>query len=324
MAGDKREVVINAALGVVSILISALLIIVFSQRSIRYEREATDRSYDYARDAERQIAVHCRASIAADRANCVNKAVQTAREYQREEQDLAAQKVSAWWTKIMGAAAVAGVILSAFGVFLVWRTFRAAREGNAISREAMMAENRAWIEIVPTFQFGDFRYLEEQSEFRLKAVFTVKNIGETVALNVGFMIDLIPDPSWFHETNAVADFTERLLKHSITVDAVPLFPEREATNDWDIGIAADKIRLPQEDFPETEDIRETFFAAFCVGVRYNTIFDREGDPPHITTEVGSIRRMHDGRPSLAIIGRKTVASAEVGVMRVFRNLTKVT
>jgi hypothetical protein len=292
-----------------------------SRETARDQMEATHASRDYAQNAQAEISKRCARLPPLAAAQCGGEATKASRDSENREQDLEAQRDMARWTRVTGWAALFGVALSAVGVGLVFVTFRATREANEISRQAMMAENRAWIEIVPTFQFGDFRYSEEQREFRLKAVFTVKNIGETVALNVGFTIELIPDPSWFHDTNAVEEFNERLLKHPTTINAFPLFPEREATNEWDIGIAADKIRLPDVDEP---DVREAFFPAFCVGVRYNTIFDREGDPPHITTEVGSMRRLHDGRPSLAIVGRKTVPSAEVGVMRVFRNLTKVT
>ena len=286
-----------------------------------YQQETHERADNYAARARVAVEASCRPLPAVEELDCIRKENKTAREGAYNENDLKAQLVTSVWTKQMGIAAIVAMAFGVLGVGLVFVTFHSTREANAISREAMMAENRAWIEIVPTFQFGDLKYLETERVFQIKTVFTVKNIGETVARNVGVLIELIRDPSWFNETDDVQEFNERLLKQSTTFNVFPLFPEREATNDWTIQIDADKIRLPHDDIPGA---RESFFTAFCVGVRYNTIFDREDDPPHITTEIGSIRRLHEGKPSLAIVGRATVPSAEVGVMRVFRNLTRVT
>lgn len=142
MAKDNRDVVVNALLGALAIVISAALITGLSWQSRGYEDAAAQRAYQYARNAEQQISADCRRSVTRDRANCVEEAKQAAREYQRKEYDLAAQWVTAWWTKVTGAAAVFGVVLSAFGVFLVWRTFRASMAANKISEEVAVNDTR--------------------------------------------------------------------------------------------------------------------------------------------------------------------------------------
>lgn len=314
-----RDNVINAIVGAIAIIVSAAAIWALSLKSTGYEREAVDRSYNYARNTPSQISRDCRGSVGVDPLKCIDQTIDTARENQRKEQNLAAQQVTAWWTAVMGGAAVFGVILSAFGVFLVYRTFRATREGNEISRQAMMAENRAWVEICPDFTKGDLVYTET-GEFRLNTKFTYKNIGKTVALNVGFSIDLIQDPSFFPKTTMVDDFKKRLLSPSRRVDTWPVFPGREMTKEWEVGRIADELRLE----PLDDAGHEPFFPALCMGVRYNTIFDKEGDPPHITVEVASLRYIKDGVPAYVIGERKTVPSKDLAITRLILNLTEVT
>ena len=150
--------------GAIIVALAASSIGLFYQAG--YEKDAANSTREYARYAEQKVAQSCRGVPAIQMVSCfANARIEgqlQKRDQQRDQADLIAQRKSALWTTIMGVAALIGMALSAAGVFLVWRTFSAAREGNAISREAMMAENRAWIEIVPTFQCGDFRYLEEQ------------------------------------------------------------------------------------------------------------------------------------------------------------------
>ena len=99
-----------------------------------YEREATDRSRVYADNAEYQITHTCRAKALAEQPDCIRDTQQAKRENQRDEQDLAAQKISAWWTRVMGAAALVGMGISIVGVYLIWTTFRETKESNVIAK----------------------------------------------------------------------------------------------------------------------------------------------------------------------------------------------
>ncbi|MFA6123960.1 MAG: hypothetical protein WCS75_05980 [Sphingomonas sp.] len=100
-----------------------------------YERRATDASEYYARQAEREISQACPRLALKLQKDCVSKAEASARENQRSEQDLAAQKVTAWWTQIMGGAALIGMALSAIGVALVWTTFREQRRATNLAHD---------------------------------------------------------------------------------------------------------------------------------------------------------------------------------------------
>jgi hypothetical protein len=116
-----------------------------SSVSDSYEHSAADASTHYAENAEKLIGYACRPLTAAEKQKCIDQAEQFARENQRIEQDLAAQKVTAWWTKIMGIAALIGMGLSAVGVWLVKTTFDETRKSNAIAQRALLIENRPWL-----------------------------------------------------------------------------------------------------------------------------------------------------------------------------------
>jgi hypothetical protein len=287
----------------------------------RYKEISSYRADHYAQDADEAVKNACISLSGRDKAVCLQEKGAEARlqkhDNERNEADLVAQRKSALWTSIMGFAALIGMGLSAIGVYLVWTTFRATRQANEIAREAMTADNRAWVEIVPNYTFGDLRY--EGEEFRLNTKFSVKNIGKSVALHVGYSIDLIPDPLVFPQSKAVAEFKERLISQSKTIDTWPLFPARELAKEWDIGRRADELALDEEG-----PAADAFLPAICIGVRYNTIFDREGDPPHITVEVAAIRRVENGQPAYSINGRANVPRQKLALVRSMINLTDVT
>lgn len=305
-------------LAAAALIFVAGLVVYRGLESQRADEIQTAKSANAAREhAGKQVERYC-VPLPPDAENdCRREVEDSYRDYYKESRDLEAQRETATWTALMGAAALIGMAVSIIGVGLVFITFRATLEGNEIAREAMMAENRAWIEILPNFTLGDLRY--EGEEFRLDTKFSVKNIGKTVALHVGFNIDLIPDPQMFPHSKAVEAFKERLISHSKNIDTWPVFPNRELEKQWDIGRAADEMALENEgpgaDF---------FMPALCIGVRYNTIFDREGDPPHVTIEVASIRRVENGLPTYSIHGRNNLPANRLALLRSMINLTDVT
>jgi len=170
----RNDIAANLVLGALSVALLVLLLWQGFSESRKYEREAFDRSYQYARNAEREIAKRCVPPVTTDGPRCAEEAKEAAREYQRKEQDLAAQRVSAWWTSVMGAAAIFGAVLSALGVFLVWTTFRETRKANVIA----MADRRPALhpEAVNFRVEGD----------TIKAEIPLKNFGQSDAENVSF------------------------------------------------------------------------------------------------------------------------------------------
>src|SRR4051812_8088165 len=84
-----------------------------------YERAGTTASDHYRSDTQDKIR---KASVLApllERQKCLAQADHAARENERIEENLTAQKTSAWWTKLMGIAAWLGVFFSVLGVGLV-------------------------------------------------------------------------------------------------------------------------------------------------------------------------------------------------------------
>jgi hypothetical protein len=149
-----------------------------SWHSTSLENEAAQRTKIHGQNAENRIERVCISPLA--KPDCVEEARQAQRENEREEQDLAAQKVTAWWTKVMGIAALIGMALSAVGVWLVKTTFDETRKANDIARDA----NRPWVSI--TVVPKAFR-LRSKGFFEFDVI--LKNVGGSAAVNLNFVAD---------------------------------------------------------------------------------------------------------------------------------------
>ena len=117
-------------------------------KQIEYNRNANQYSAEYASHTYYPERYACLLLPLQNQSNCIAKATDAARNYDRAEQDLVAQKTSALWAFLMGSGAIVGLILSAIGIFLVWTTFNATKESNIIAREIGEAQTRAYIDVV--------------------------------------------------------------------------------------------------------------------------------------------------------------------------------
>ncbi len=113
---------------------------VLSWHSAAFENDAANRSDIHRQNANDRIVSICPAT--PTETDCISQAQQAARANERDEQDLAAQKVTAWWTKIMGISALIGMALSGVGVWWVKSTFDEARDSNKIAKRALELEHR--------------------------------------------------------------------------------------------------------------------------------------------------------------------------------------
>jgi hypothetical protein len=143
------------------------------------EQEATQRSEIYRQNAEDRIKRVCSSAFA--KPDCVGETRQAQRENERQEQDLAAQKVTAWWTRVMGVAALIGMALSAVGVWLVKTTFDETRRANTLAKKSQ----RAIISVKLDAKDVNSGYLV--------CALRAENIGGTPALEVGVEIELSKD-----------------------------------------------------------------------------------------------------------------------------------
>jgi hypothetical protein len=182
--GSKRssDGLISASIVAVALLAVAGLSIFWGySKQVEYYRNADQNSSEYTRNTYAPEADRCIILPRESQSDCIAEASNKERTYRRDEQDLAAQKTSAVWAYLMGSAALIGMILSAFGVFLVWRTFSATRESNLITREIGEAQVRAYIR-VSIQGIGDGAVIQNETcpAFELK----MDNVGQTPAYKV--------------------------------------------------------------------------------------------------------------------------------------------
>lgn len=154
------------------------------------EANASDRAEEYREDAERYVERRCLGLAVPAAEDCARQAYQAARENQRIEQDLAAQRGMAWWTQIMGVAALMAMAISTVGVWLVWTTFRetkrtadAAIQANDNARDALAhTKEMAEIELRPYLHVEEISFQAADSLEALRSVLVrVRNFGSTPA-----------------------------------------------------------------------------------------------------------------------------------------------
>jgi hypothetical protein len=171
------------------------------------EQYAAYRSDVHRQNAEYRIERVC--PTAPSKVDCINEARQTKRENQREEQDLAAQKVTAWWTQVMGIAALIGMGLSAVGVWLVKTTFDETRKSNAIAQRALLIENRPWLVVNSiNTESVDVVSIETADNVKIGIVvrfeYEFENIGKIPASH--FICQLVTRPSGLEGFEQIFDW----------------------------------------------------------------------------------------------------------------------
>lgn len=225
MPRSGRNVIVKIA-GLTGLSVAGFLVVssLLSQ-SVLLEQEATDRSKIYRQDAKNRVIGVCPTAIS--KPDCIKETNQSARENEREEQDLAAQKVTAWWTKVMGIAALIGMALSAVGVWLVKTTFDETRKSNEITK----ATQRAWLKaeikplsIAPT----------DTEEIEIWLEIIIKNEGQMAAQRISAAIRAMPQsfenrrPAELRKVRSIADVTNALPPNGVeTLRAKARFPASE-------------------------------------------------------------------------------------------------
>jgi hypothetical protein len=289
-----------------------------------YDAEANGYSRQYQAATEQRVSDCFRQrQPPSAAANCVEKAIDASHEEQRAEHNLDAQRQMAdwaWWLLIVTALQTP---ITLVGIVLLLRNIQQADAANEISRQAMTAENRAWIEI-EILSLGDLRYVEEN--FRLTVKFRFRNIGKSVALNVVPEATLIGEPTigerTIGETSTELDQILRRLKgRPSKLMAQNLFPGRESPEqEWDTTVKADDVQLVAGDHKS-----ELYPLCLVLGVQYNTIFDGPEDGGHQTIQLGYLRKLDDrGRPGLTVVGRNPILAEFLRLIQPYENLGVVT
>jgi hypothetical protein len=271
-----------------------------------FDAQAND--YVEARQLERSRSVSdCVAqnSTPPKTAACIEKSVRDERESRRAEADLAAQRSMADWAWWLLIVTMIQTPVTAAGVLLLLRNIQQSDAANEIARSAMTAENRAWVEVDPTIRFERLRFQGE--EIRLKVTFELKNVGNTVALNVSPFAKLICEPTiGAGGAERVEEMRLRLLEQPRKLLAINLFPGRTRRQEWDTSILIEEARLRAGD-----EECNLFPIALCVGAQYSTIFDQDSDSPHQTLEILSIRKIDAAGLPLVVVGTDDVPEQQL-------------
>lgn len=129
-------------------------------------------------------------------------------------EDLIAQRVMAWWTRIMGFAAAIGIFLGSVSIWLIWRTWdetrRAANAGfaaNEIARESARRQSRAYLNVSEILvQEPDSWPPDELDETKIhwssRIAIKFTNNGQTPAEVCGFYVTVL----WHIPPDAITMF----------------------------------------------------------------------------------------------------------------------
>jgi hypothetical protein len=177
---------------VISVIIAALFIIWGRLESAEYQREADYKTAEYSAYTYEKVGQSCLRLSSPDKVECLAQARHERRAYERNEQDLVAQRQSALWAYIMGAAAVIGMGLSVIGVFLVWTTFNETRRANEIASRVSAADLRPYLFVdkVTLDGLDDIGEVDEHGGFDRngpaigKVTIYFRNFGKVPARNI--------------------------------------------------------------------------------------------------------------------------------------------
>jgi hypothetical protein len=272
--GSKRDQdrLVPVATAALCLLFIGIGIIVWGySKQAEYYRNADQHSAEYARNSYAPIADSCLKVAAESQFDCLSKATNEYRQYRRDEQDLASQKTSAIWAYLMGSAAIIGMILSAFGVFLVWTTFKATRESNDLFKEAnrvLKDEQRPWLVIkIDSFglDFGEGMTDGGAVPISFNIPITIKNVGKTPAFGLNVrrqpLVPSIGGNGWGFEFD---QFASELRKERDSIDhhlgnALIILPSESAS---------DVIGIFFSGFGPGDDLLKRVHPVFAVSVTY--------------------------------------------------------
>lgn len=184
--------------GLIAAIVMCVIFIGYGLREgAKYERQANNMSAEYSEYTREKIAKTCVGIPSLEAAKCRYNSFDAQREYEHNQRDLIAQKQSALWAYIMGAAAVIGMALSAFGVWLVKTTFDETRRSNEIAAKTAHNQLRAYV----TQQTAKVRRLRAPAgKIKIEATAWVTNNGQTPAYNV-----LLSVQSFYQKTQPTHD-----------------------------------------------------------------------------------------------------------------------
>ncbi|OYW49027.1 MAG: hypothetical protein B7Y36_13325 [Novosphingobium sp. 28-62-57] len=205
---NKPKIGLIAAI-LATVVLTASVIVWGQSKSAEYQRRAYDETRHHAENTRQEIRQSCGVIALRKPNECATKKTEEHRAYERDEQDLVAQKQSALWAFIMGASAVVGMGLSAVGVALVWTTFNATKKANQIAQTAFEYQVRPWIKIKAEVS----KIIQANDDVHVRVYVDSVNVGQAPANNLSVCVKMLegdwPSPrilnvmrGFFSEDNA--------------------------------------------------------------------------------------------------------------------------
>jgi hypothetical protein len=202
MSGNNRRnhTKIGLIAGIAAALLASVAIVGWGlYESTEFERQADQQSTQQAKDTKDKLSRSCVGLPPNQSKDCFAKAIDDLRAFERDEQNLLAQRKSALWSYIMASAAVLGLGVSILGVWLVFTTFHETRVANEIARAAQ----RAWVRL--TIKPISVRpLLPNGLAFHVEII--AQNMGQTVAQNFELSTTLF----FRGQAESTDDFTNRI------------------------------------------------------------------------------------------------------------------
>lgn len=168
--------------GIFAAIICSIIIGWGLLKSAEYERESNNRLAEYAEYNSEKIILSCVRIAPIERRKCVDQAFAAQRDYEATQYDLEAQRKTALWAYVTGAAAVIGMALSAVGVWLVKTTFDETKLANSNFQEEMYHRLRAYLQCEIAELYPGSRSIPPT-----KPHVVWKNFGQTPAINFGML-----------------------------------------------------------------------------------------------------------------------------------------
>gem|GEM_PF-6083076 len=167
----------------------------------------------------------------------------------REEADLHAQEVAAWWTRAGVGVSLVGLLVSGIGLFLIWKQLRhgeaAVRESARSSQAATDAASAALLSSRPWLKISDMsaQFHQDEQPPVLSLWFFIENVGQTPAVMATTSAHLLATGKQDELDEAVKTSPD---KHR-TLRGATVFPgdrvrgalelQVEATEPWDWSVA---------------------------------------------------------------------------------------
>ncbi|WP_299800826.1 hypothetical protein [uncultured Ruegeria sp.] len=152
----------------------------------------------YARHAQDEIDSTCAGLDGAAQTECIVRVVEATNQHERSESDLQAQRNMARWALLMLLATVAMAVITAFGVYYVWRTLQATQKMAADTRE--IGEAQVSAQLMPVDRLANLVNMGNGVSFSGK--FKIRNVGSTPAyrVSVSATVDGFVKKEWAEST----------------------------------------------------------------------------------------------------------------------------